>query len=178
MLYGKLGSLNWLALALGVAGAVGAVSAYFYNARCAEPLAPRAEETVVTRILLEPEQKRELISNIHSKLAHGEVKIWEPVRRTLIRESRHTRYYMMVAEYQKHLSEATAQPQYLRERKLFLDEVVELVNRLSPTCELQVSLADRHLTIRPVLASKSETVDLRAQSGTDLFSNPTDQQIN
>jgi hypothetical protein len=36
MLYGKLGSLNWIALGLGIAAAVGAATTYFYNAYSSE----------------------------------------------------------------------------------------------------------------------------------------------
>jgi hypothetical protein len=167
MLYGKLGSLRWMALGLGIAAAVGAAATYFYNVYSSE----RPPEEAVSKVSREAQAQTALAHSREVRVALVEGRerrvarmvagprsgiqgtLWrESLRRSVVEEGKHGRYYMMVAEYQKHLSEGVIRQErlHIRERQLFLDEVVELVNRLTPTCEVQVSLADRQLTIRPV----------------------------
>jgi hypothetical protein len=101
----------------------------------------------------------------------------ESLHSSVVDEGKRGRYYMMVAEYQKHLS---TRPERLRirERQMFLDEVVELVNRLTPICEVQVSLAERQLTIRPVhgLKGVKEPAELSTPAAS-LLNPETSRQV-
>jgi len=180
MVYGKLGGLNWIALGLGIAAAVGAAATYFYNVygsgEPSEEAVPEVSKEAPVQAALAGIHERQVARVV--RMAAGSKSgiqgtLWrESVRRSVVEEGKHNRYYLMVAEYQKHLSQGAIRQErlHIRERQLFLDEVVELVNRLAPTCEVQVSLAERQLTIRPVHSLKASAEP--AEVATPVALNP------
>ena len=71
MLYGKLGSLNWIAMGIGIAAAAGAAATYFYNAYSSdkprEEAAPQiSKEALVQVVLAEAHEMR-----VDSRCADG-----------------------------------------------------------------------------------------------------------
>jgi hypothetical protein len=165
-LYGKSGSLNWLALSLGVAAAITAVSIYFYNARSVDNI--EAEDR--TQLALPDMVRRQDAAHVarpiegeHVRLsevsviykANSQSCFWDAP--TTSEPPARIRYYALYHKRlanelsRKTLANEIASPRRpFRERQLFLDEVVELVNRLAPTCEIELSLEGR-LTIKPII---------------------------
>jgi hypothetical protein len=189
VLYGKLGSLNWLSLGLAIAAATAAISTYFYNATHPEKSAPCLEAPRPVQgaaILHGPdhdfaiEKEVRLVSKtltipaeVPSRMIHGI--LWGATRSEPVH---HNHKYSLLVDsmmevdggyFHKRIDEAALQPLQLRERQLFLDEVVQLVDRLAPTCEVEVSLADRHLTIRPGRPVRfAQPTKTRVESDTQL----------
>lgn len=194
LLYGKLGSLNWIALGLGIAAAVGAAATYFWNAYSSEKKSlqeakPQTfQDTQVQAAVPRERYVARSVGMVAGPKRAIQGTLWrEAVRASVVDEGKLGQYYMLVAEYQKHLSEAATRQEwrrrerhvFLRERKMFLDEVVELVNRLTPTCEVQVSLTEGHLTIRPLqgLKGDKDPADLSTPV-TSLLNRETSRQVN
>lgn len=162
VVYGRLGALDWLALIVGVVSAIVAVSTYFSNAHGLEKeekaeLAdnkPACEKTeVLASVEASPAIGALFASASEEFVAIGakevQTTLWENVLRANLIRRRHHEHYVVLLEYYKQVQEVSRQTAELRERQQFLDEVVQLVDRFSSTCEIEVSLADRHLTIRP-----------------------------
>jgi hypothetical protein len=190
MLYGKLGSLNWIAMGIGLAAAAGAAATYFYNAYSSdkprEEAAPQISKEALVQVVLAEAHEMRVARDARMVAAEPkrgfQATLWrESLRSSVVEEGKRGRYYMVFAEYQKHLNEGVMRQERLRirERRMFLDEVVELVNRLTPTCEVQVSLAERQLTIRPVRGLKgvNEPAELSTPVAS-LLNSETSRQVN
>lgn len=167
LVFGKLGHFDWVALLAGIASALLGVVTYFYNARSAQTL---ENQTLVERTA---EPQRVQVPYDEASVADAAIAttgiegiqglLWEnellsnkgtfDVHRTSsFRYFRATRFAVRLP---KDLNDvAVRQQQRLREQQLFLAEVEELVNRLSGTCEFELSLDGRFI-IRPIQTSKA-----------------------
>lgn len=177
VVYGKLGTLNWLALSVGGASAIVAIAAYFYNAQKLEEkdeteedvphagVVPYEKTGVAMALGLVPEEQGE---NKITVTPAGEVQttFWSNLRKPALKD----RYVLL--EYYQHVRQISRQTAQLSERQLFLDEIVQLVDRYSPTCEVEVSLADGHLTIRPARPSRPAHIKTREERQENDFKLP------
>ena len=180
MAYGKLGALNWLALTLGVLAGITAVSVYFYNSRPSETQPDDAVPSPTTDMAVPLGAISNSTVHIAQALGDNQEKAQLSLFADWIDYAARDRYaerfsIWHVAHHGRHgvgpvLQKALA----FREMQAFLDEVVQLVERLSPICEVQVNLVDRHLTIRPAHPTHQK-VDVEP---IDLRSNGTSETVN
>lgn len=161
-LYGKSPALTSLALVLGVGAAIGALCTYFSNARClgadrvTDDQKPQADKVSI-EVAAPQEAGTSLVASYSVRsLAEGarnvsQISFWdEPF--VSAEEQPRVRYYALYHKLQghKHFANelAVARQRTFRERQVFVDEVVELVERLAPSCELEVNL-DGRIMIKP-----------------------------
>jgi hypothetical protein len=155
-LYGKSAALNWAAIGLGVAAGLGAAFTYFYNSRNLDD--SKVEQMAKPAILAHREVAEALLDTSIPRHVEFRVqkKFWGGQHEICALDPPRTGRYFAI--YYKHVNAASS-PIRLRERRLFLDEVVELVDRLSPTCEFELSMEGR-ITIRPKRALKAAAEEI------------------
>ncbi len=183
VVYGKLGAFDWLALSVGATSAVIAAATYFYNAgglEAAEESAAQpgygktdilAAGDVAVAISVPPFAERAYASPSATHKEIVRVTEREEVQTTLwanlVEPARRNRHVILA--YYKQVKEVPLQTAELRQRQLFLDEITQLVERYSPTCEIEVSLADGHLTIKPARPTRPAHIKTREEREENEF---------
>ena len=147
--FDKMGHLGWLAGAVGIVSAVIAMAIYFCNdgekqkSENREP-APLAENLHDSSAESDTE---------HRYFGDKQLTFWAAeMSRARLPEQRIRVYFDAAALY---FSQREVENKLDRERRLFVDGVVEIVERLSPTCDFELNPNGR-LTIRPHLRQTPE----------------------
>jgi hypothetical protein len=166
MVFDKAGSWNWLVGAFGIVSAIVGVAVYFYNSRDDEPAEEEHSRTSAMVAHMEtlqpkfyggeaPDPRSEM-----RQLAFWAADVPQPDEAQGIRfsvqvhDTLNTRFYSGMKWALKFQEFEEAHSRAFRDENNFVAEVVEIVERLSPTCEFELS-AQGGLIIRPRLVQRS-----------------------
>jgi hypothetical protein len=155
-LFDKAGHLSWLVGAAGVAAAVVAVSIYFYNSGSEPQPAQREysepQQTVATYVDLVGVDQGSLLN----RTGQEQLALWSLNLPELELSKEDIAVYVhalkwpeYVAPVAMHYWNYVDHPREVRQAGVFVNEVVEIVERLSNICEFELNLGGGGLIIRP-----------------------------
>jgi hypothetical protein len=166
VVFDKAGHLNWLVGAFGIVSTIIGIVIYFYNAggKKDESREERADSYVnVVPLPVVNNSMGIMEAPHHGEISANQLAFWSLKADQLeVSEQRTITFYVdssarsALYHYRKKVEEEQKQ---VRESRMFVDEVVEIVQRLSPTCEFEWNLGG-HLTIRP----RAQTVGIEPYS--------------